>query len=134
MDGLNYVEYAQLVSCVWLFLLPHGLQPARLLCSWDFSRHEYWSGSPFLLLVDPPDPCVLCLLHCRLTFYPWVTGEAPMLKYVSSIPTLMRVFVMNRYWILSNWWYLCDFYLAFCYCSISHWLTCICWTIFVILE
>ena len=25
----------------------HGLQPARLLCPWDFSRQEYWSGLPF---------------------------------------------------------------------------------------
>ena len=27
-------------------LWPHGLQPARLLCSWEFSRQEYWSGLP----------------------------------------------------------------------------------------
>ena len=25
---------------------PHGLQPTRLLCPWDFSRQEYWSGVP----------------------------------------------------------------------------------------
>ena len=28
------------------FLPPHGLQPARLLCPWEFSRQEYWSGLP----------------------------------------------------------------------------------------
>ena len=28
------------------FLLPHGLQPARLLCPWGFSRQEYWIGLP----------------------------------------------------------------------------------------
>ena len=27
-------------------LQPHGLQPARLLCPWGFSRQEYWSGLP----------------------------------------------------------------------------------------
>ena len=27
-------------------LLPHGLQPARLLCSWGFSRQDYCSGLP----------------------------------------------------------------------------------------
>ena len=27
-------------------LWPHGLQPARLLCPWGFSRKEYWSGLP----------------------------------------------------------------------------------------
>ena len=25
---------------------PRGLQPTRLLCPWDFSRQEYWSGVP----------------------------------------------------------------------------------------
>ena len=25
-------------------LQPHGLQPARFLCPWGFSRQEYWSG------------------------------------------------------------------------------------------
>ena len=25
---------------------PHGLQPTRLLCPWDFSRQEYWNGVP----------------------------------------------------------------------------------------
>ena len=28
-------------------LQPHGLQPARLLCPWGFSRQEDWSGLPF---------------------------------------------------------------------------------------
>ena len=27
-------------------LQPHGLQPARLLCPWGFSRQEYWWGLP----------------------------------------------------------------------------------------
>ena len=27
-------------------LQPHGLQPARLLCPWGFSRQEYWNGLP----------------------------------------------------------------------------------------
>ena len=27
-------------------LLPHELQPTRLLCPWAFSRQEYWSGLP----------------------------------------------------------------------------------------
>ena len=28
-------------------LQPHGLQPARLLCLWDFPRQEYWRRLPF---------------------------------------------------------------------------------------
>ena len=27
-------------------LRPHGLQPTGLLCSWGFSRQEYWNGLP----------------------------------------------------------------------------------------
>ena len=27
-------------------LRPHRLQPTRLLCSWGFSRQEYWGGLP----------------------------------------------------------------------------------------
>ena len=27
-------------------LRPRGLEPARLLCPWGFSKQEYWSGLP----------------------------------------------------------------------------------------
>ena len=37
-------------------LRPHGLQPARLLYPWGFSRQEYWSGLPFLCPGDLPHP------------------------------------------------------------------------------
>ena len=38
------------------FLQSPGLQPTRLLCPWDFSRQEYWSGVPFPPPGDLPDP------------------------------------------------------------------------------
>ena len=34
-------------------LRPHELQPASLLCPWEFSRQEYWSGLPC-----PPPGCL----------------------------------------------------------------------------
>ena len=37
-------------------LRPHGLQPARLLCPWGFSRQEYWSGLPCPPPVDLSNP------------------------------------------------------------------------------
>ena len=37
-------------------LRPHGLQPARLLCPWGFSRQEYWSGLPCPPPGDLPNP------------------------------------------------------------------------------
>ena len=37
-------------------LQSHGLQPARLLCPWGFSRQECWSGVPCSPPGDLPDP------------------------------------------------------------------------------
>ena len=37
-------------------LWPHGLQPARLLCPWGFSRQEYWNGLPCPPPGDLPNP------------------------------------------------------------------------------
>ena len=54
-SGLQCSSSVCLVPCVhacWVTsvvsnsLQPHGLQPARLLCSWGFSRQEYCSGLP----------------------------------------------------------------------------------------
>ena len=33
-----------------------GLQPARILCPWGFSRQEYWSGLLYSLPGDLPNP------------------------------------------------------------------------------
>ena len=35
---------------------PRALQPARLLCPWDFPRQECWSGLPFPSPRELPDP------------------------------------------------------------------------------
>ena len=59
-----------------------------------------------------------------------------MLRYVPSVPTLVRVFV-NRCWILlsafpaSNEMITC---LLSYWCAIAHWLTCIWWTILAPME
>ena len=37
-------------------LWPQGLQPARLLCPWDFSWQEHWNGLPVPPPGDLPDP------------------------------------------------------------------------------
>jgi len=36
-------------------LQPHGQQPIRLFCPWDFPWQEYWSGLPFPPLGDLPN-------------------------------------------------------------------------------
>ena len=42
-------------------LRPYRLQPARLLCPWDFPGQEYWSGLPF----PSPTKCLyLSSMYC----------------------------------------------------------------------
>ena len=43
-------------SVISNFLQPHGLQFARLLCPWGFSKKEYWSGLPCPPPGDPSNP------------------------------------------------------------------------------
>ena len=67
-------------------LQPHGLQPARLLCRWEFSRQEYWSGLPgvgchdLLQGIFPSHRLNPGLPHCRWILYhlspqgiPWLS-------------------------------------------------------------
>ena len=44
--GKNYAVLFLVASVLSNFVRSHGLQPTRLLCSWGFSRQEYWSGLP----------------------------------------------------------------------------------------
>ena len=47
-------------------LCPHGLQPARLLCSWDSPGKNTGVGCHFLLQgIFPTQGLNSCLLHCR---------------------------------------------------------------------
>ena len=48
---LCLVSHSVMSDC----LRPHGLQPARLLCPWGFSRQEYWRGLPCPPPGDPPN-------------------------------------------------------------------------------
>ena len=49
-------NYYIMLCCAVLSCSAHGLQPARLLCPWGFSRQEYWSGYPFPSPGDLPNP------------------------------------------------------------------------------
>ena len=65
------------------------------------------------------------------------------LRYVPSIPTLVRVFVcLFRWWMDVEFYQMffmhllrwsCGFCFFFCSCGVSHWLLCLCWHILVIL-
>ena len=50
---------------------PHGLQPSRLLCPWDFPGKSTGVGCHFLLQgIFPNQGLNLGLPHCRQTLYP----------------------------------------------------------------
>ena len=59
-------------------LWPHGLEPSRLLCPWDFPGKNTGMGGHFLLQgIFPTQGSNLHLLHIRQILYRWATREAP---------------------------------------------------------
>ena len=72
-------------------LLSHGLQPARLLCPWDFPGKKTGVGCHFLLqgffLTQGSN---LGLLHCRQTLSIWASRE------VGLWPLYWQVFLMVK--------------------------------------
>ena len=66
-----FLKICLLFSCLVMSrsLRPHGLQPARLLCPWDFPGK---SGLPFPSQRDLPNPGL-----GRQILYHWVPGRAP---------------------------------------------------------
>ena len=70
------VVVVQLQSCVQL-LKPYRLQPARLLCPWDFPGKNIGVGCHFLFQgIFPTQGSNSCLLHCRWILYRQATREA----------------------------------------------------------
>ena len=59
---------------------PHGLQPTRLLCPWDFPSKSTGVVCHFLLQgIFPTQGLNLHLLLGKWVLYHWVTREAPVL-------------------------------------------------------
>ena len=71
-------------GCCWVVsvvsdsLQPYGLQPARFLCLWRFSRREYWNRLPSPPPEDLPDPGIKpgCALAGR--FFTTGTTSVPL--------------------------------------------------------
>ena len=61
LDTSIYLLFLVYISCVLSHsvvsdsLSPRGLQPAGILCSWKFSRQDYWSGLPCTPSGDLPN-------------------------------------------------------------------------------
>ena len=59
-------------------LQPHGLYPARLLCSWNFPGKNTGMGCHFLLReIYLTQDSNLCLLHWQVDFFFFFTTETP---------------------------------------------------------
>ena len=78
-------------------LWPHGLQPTRLLCPWDFPRKNTGVGCHFLLqgifLTQGSNPG---LLHCRQMLYRLCYQESPILILTTTKMILKSVTYMKE--------------------------------------
>ena len=83
------VVVVQRLSCVRL-LQPHGLQPARLLCSWDSPGKNTGVGCHFLLQgIVPTQELNPGFLHCRQILYQLSykgSLEVSEVKWLSRVP------------------------------------------------
>ena len=89
-------------------LRSHGLQPSRLLCSWDFPGKKTGVGCHFLLqgifLTQGLNLCLLCFLYCRQILYhctiwdAYLTEKSINVKSWSKPDKFFRTIVENIYW------------------------------------
>ena len=81
-------------------LQPHGLQLARLLCSWGFSRQEYWSGLLCPPQGDLPNPGIEPRSPTlQVDSLPAEPLGKPKNTRVGSLSLLQRIFPTQE----SNW-------------------------------
>ena len=74
---IHFTVHAQFLRCFWIFVIPHGLEHARLLCPSHFPMENTGWGLPFpsqgIFLAQGSMPH-LCI--GRQILYHWATGEA----------------------------------------------------------
>ena len=79
-------QYTFMCSVMSNSLQPHGPQPPRFLCLWDFLGKIIGVGCHFLLQGIFPTQgsnlCPLCLLHCRWILY--------LLRHCMAIPQKIK--------------------------------------------
>ena len=85
-------------------LWSHGLQPARLLCPWGFSRQEYWSGLPCpppgdlpRIFPDPGDQTQISR-NAGGFFIIWATKEAQWLRIHLPMQEIQEMQVWSLGW------------------------------------
>ena len=82
-------------------LQPHGLQPARFLCLWGFSRQKYWSGLPCPppgdLLTQGSNPR---LLYCRQILYHFSHPESPCISIIEAKKPIHTLHLISKPWFI----------------------------------
>ena len=75
--GFFYIACELSYSVVSNSLQPCGLQPARLLCPWDFlGKNTRVDCHALLQGIFPTQGLNPCFLHCKWILYQWATREA----------------------------------------------------------
>ena len=73
---------------------PRGLYPARLLCPWNFSSQEHWSGLPF----PPPEDLLDLLIDPTSPVPPaWQANSLPLNHLGSPLPLVKSVALRMSY-------------------------------------
>ena len=101
VEQTNKLYYIHTMGCCTVLshsamsdcLQPHGLQPARPLCPWEFTRQESWSGLPCPPPWDLSNPRIeprspTFQVDSLLSEPPW----KPMNTGVDSLPLLQGIF------------------------------------------
>ena len=96
-------------------LQPHGLQPTRLLCPWDFPSKNTGVGCHALLQEILPTQgknlCLPHLLHFRQILYCWAPREAQLAvsswaNYLNFLTHRMRIMIgliSQGFWVSISW-------------------------------
>ena len=77
-------------------LRPCELYPTRLLCPWEFSRQEYWSGLSCPPSRDPPKPGIKPTSPSLQADYLWSEPLGKPVCNISSVQSLSRISLWPR--------------------------------------
>ena len=70
-------------------LQPHRLQPARLLCPWNFTGKNTGMGCHFFFQTQGSNPCLLCLLH-------WQVDSLP-LSHLGTPDSILYLYIIQDF-------------------------------------
>ena len=104
IQKVKYLSIKWSRSVVSDSLRPHGLQPTRLLCPWDFPGNSTGVDCHFLLQgIFPTQGLNPGLPHCRQTLYHLSHQGSPKYKLQSKkSPIHFKFLLLFSHWIMSD--------------------------------